>query len=40
MDINVKKLMLTLLERQREYVLEDLEEYGEAMVAVFTVDGE
>jgi len=39
MDIDVKKIMLTLLERQKEYVLEDLEEYGEGMVAVFTPDG-
>jgi hypothetical protein len=39
-DIDVKKVMLALLERQKEYVLEDLEDYGEAMVAVFTADGE
>jgi hypothetical protein len=40
MDIDVKKVLLTLLERQKKYVLEDLEKYGEAMVAVFTADGE
>ena len=40
MDIDVKKVMLSLLERQKQYVLEDLEEYGEGMVAVFTPEGE
>jgi len=40
MDIDVKKVMLTLLERQKEYVLEDLEQYREAMVVVFTADGQ
>lgn len=40
MDIDVKKVMMTLLERQKEYVLEDLEDYGEAMVTVFTADNE
>jgi len=40
MDIDVKKVMLTLLERQKEYVREDLEDYGEAMVAVFTSDNQ
>ncbi len=39
MDIDLKKVMLTLLERQKEYVPEDLDGYGEAMVAVFTADG-
>jgi hypothetical protein len=38
MDIDVKKVMLTLLERQKEYVLEDREDYGEGMVAVFLAD--
>jgi hypothetical protein len=40
MDIDVKKIMLTLLERQKEYVLEDRENYGEAMVAVFLADNQ
>jgi hypothetical protein len=40
MDLDVKKLMLTLLGVQKEYVLQELEDYGEAMVAVFTADGE
>jgi hypothetical protein len=40
MDIDVKKVMMTLLERQKEYALEDLEDYGEAMVTVFTADNE
>jgi hypothetical protein len=40
MDIDVKKVMLTLLERQKEYVLADLEKYSEAMVAVFSADGQ
>lgn len=39
MDIDVKKVMLTLLERQKEYVVEDREDYSEGMVAVFLVDG-
>jgi hypothetical protein len=39
MDIDVKKVMLKLLETQKEYVLADLEKYSEAMVAVFTADG-
>jgi hypothetical protein len=39
MDIDVKKVMLKLLETQKEYVLVDLEKYSEAMVAVFTADG-
>jgi hypothetical protein len=39
MDIDVRKLMLTLLERQKEYVCEDLENYSCAMVATFTADG-
>jgi hypothetical protein len=40
MDLDVKKIMLMLLERQKEYVLADLENYSEAMVAVFTADGQ
>ena len=40
MDLDVKKLMLVLLERQKEYVLEDLESYSCAMVAVFAADGQ
>ena len=39
MDIDVKKVMLKLLETQKKYVLADLENYCEAMVAVFTADG-
>ncbi|MGD0647967.1 MAG: hypothetical protein ABR971_08240 [Acidobacteriaceae bacterium] len=39
MDLDVKRIMLKLLETQKEYALADLENYSEAMVAVFTADG-
>jgi hypothetical protein len=39
-DIDVKALMFTLLERQKEYVREDLAEYSCAMVAIFTADNQ
>jgi hypothetical protein len=40
MDIDVKKVMLTLLEREKRYVEEDLDDYGSAMVVVFTADNQ
>jgi hypothetical protein len=40
MDLDVKKLMLKLLETQKGYVREDLKDYSEAMVAVFAAGGE
>jgi hypothetical protein len=39
MDLDAKKLMLVLLERQKEYVVEDLKNYSCAMVAGFDSDG-
>ena len=39
MDLDIKKVMLALLERQKEYVCEDLESYSCAMVAAFRGDG-
>jgi hypothetical protein len=40
MDIDVKKVMFTLLERQKEYVVEELADYSEGMVAVFLANNE
>jgi hypothetical protein len=40
MDLDVKKTMLVLLEREKGYVMEDLKDYGSAMVVVFTSNGE
>lgn len=40
MDIDVRALMLRLFERQKEYVVEDREQYGEAMVTMFTEDNQ
>jgi hypothetical protein len=40
MDFDLENLMLKLLERQKEYVREDRQDYSTAMVVLFTVSGE